>query len=324
MPEGDTVYLAARNLDGLLAGHELTVSDFRVPRYAELDLTGRTVEQVVSRGKHLLFRFSGATTLHTHFRMDGSWHLYRAGEPWTGGPQWQVRAVLGTAAWRAVGYRLPVLDVLPTADEHTVVGHLGPDLLGPDWDPAEAADRLRAAPDRAIGAALLDQRNLAGLGNLYRTEICFLAGLSPWTPVGAVADLPRLLERAHGVIGANKDRWLQVTTGDSRRGRWHWVYERSVCLRCGTRVSTALQDSDGSAVPPPGEQPHRAHRRPAAKLSAEPNDVAPAIGRTDGAGRGHQRLTYWCPACQRGPETRSYPVRVLLGSPTLGRTRYAP
>jgi endonuclease-8 len=316
MPEGDTVYLAARNLDAAIGRSELTVSDFRVPRYAELDLTGRTVDAVVSRGKHLLFRFSGARTLHTHFRMDGSWHLYRPGEPWKGGPDWQVRAVLGTSDWRAVGYRLPVLDVIATSDEDTLVGHLGPDLLGPDWDQQEAEHRLRAAPDRAIGAALLDQRNLAGLGNLYRTEVCFLAGVSPWTPVGEIADLPRLLERSHTVISANKDRWLQVTTGDSRRDRWHWVFERSRCLRCGTRVSTALQDSDGSPVPPPGVVPR--------STGATSGGGRSPGARSFGAGRGNQRVTYWCPTCQPGPAPRAYPVRMLLGSPTVGRTRYSP
>ncbi len=134
MPEGDTVYLAAKNLDAALAGSVLTVSDFRVPRYAEVDLVGVGVRSVVSRGKHLLTRFDDGRTLHTHFRMDGSWHLYRPDTPWHGGPVWQVRAILGTADWRAVGYRLPVLELLATADEDTVVGHLGPDLLGPDWD----------------------------------------------------------------------------------------------------------------------------------------------------------------------------------------------
>lgn len=328
MPEGDTVYLAARNLHAALAGAPLTLTDFRVPRYAEVDLAGSTVTEVVSRGKHLLFRLDDGHTLHTHFRMDGSWHLYRPGEPWKGGPVWQVRAVLGTADWRAVGYRLPVIDLVRTADEPALVGHLGPDLLGPDWDPAEALRRLSDAPDRAIGAALLDQRNLAGLGNLYRTEVCFLAGVSPWTAVRDVPDLPRLLERSHTVMSVNKDRWLQVTTGDSRRDRWHWVFERTRCLRCGTRVSTALQDSDGSPVVPHSTATSRrtAHAV-AATVAGAPLAGAPVAGPAvagSGAGRGQERVTYWCPSCQPGPAPRSYPIRVLLGAPTVGRTRYAP
>src|SRR5438067_7706619 len=114
-----------------LADRVLTRSDFRVPQHATADLTGRRVREVVSRGKHLLIRVEGGLTLHTHFRMDGSWRLYRAGERWRGGPAHQVRAVLTTAEWQAVGYRLPVVELLPTAAEDTVVGHLGPDLLGP-------------------------------------------------------------------------------------------------------------------------------------------------------------------------------------------------
>ena len=103
MPEGDTVWLAARRLDDCLAGDVLTTADLRVPRLATVDLVGRTVEGVRSYGKHLLFRLSGALSLHTHFRMDGSWHLYRHGRTWRGGPDWQVRAVLATELWQAVG-----------------------------------------------------------------------------------------------------------------------------------------------------------------------------------------------------------------------------
>ena len=110
MPEGDTVWLAGQRLHEALAGDLLVRSDFRVPSLATVDLSGQAVLEVVPRGKHLLTRLSGGLTLHTHFRMDGSWHLYRPGDRWTGGPEWQVRAVLETASWQAVGYRLPVVD----------------------------------------------------------------------------------------------------------------------------------------------------------------------------------------------------------------------
>src|SRR3954447_24833814 len=141
MPEGDTVWLAARRMHDALAGQALVRTDFRVPDLATVDLSGRDVLEVVSRGKHLLTRIDGGLTLHTHFRMDGTWHLYPSGARWTGGPAWQVRLVLETEQWQAVGYRLPVVELLPTADEHRVVGHLGPDLLGPTtgdgcWDEA--------------------------------------------------------------------------------------------------------------------------------------------------------------------------------------------
>jgi endonuclease VIII len=175
MPEGDTVWLAGRRLHDALAGDRLTRSDFRVPQLATTDLAGRTVTEVVSRGKHLLTRVDDDLTLHTHFRMDGTWHLYRPGDRWRGGPQWQVRVLLETAAWQAVGYRLPVVELLPRDREDDAVGHLGPDILGPDWDPAEAVRRLAAQPDREVGDALLDQRNLAGIGNLYKAESLFLA-----------------------------------------------------------------------------------------------------------------------------------------------------
>lgn len=268
MPEGDTVWLAARRLHDALAGSTLTRSDFRVPQLATVDLSGRPVTEVVSRGKHLLARIGavagqhGDLTLHTHLRMDGSWHLYRLGDRWRGGPQWQVRVLLETADWQAVGFRLPVVELLPREREDDVVGHLGPDLLGPDWDPAEALRRLARAPARELGPALLDQRNLAGVGNLYKSEICFLAGVTPWTPVGAVPDPAGVVERARALLMANRLRPEQVTTGDGRRGRQHWVFERTgrPCLRCGTRVAGAEQ----------GDGPYR-------------------------------RLSYWCPRCQSGP-----------------------
>jgi endonuclease-8 len=262
VPEGDTVWLAAQRLHDALAGRVLTTSDFRVPQLATADLTGRAVLAVVPRGKHLLSRVEGGLTLHTHFRMDGTWHLYRPGDRRRGGPDWQVRVVLANAEWEAVGYRLPVVELFETADEDRAVGHLGPDLLSPDWDLDEAVRRLRAEPGREIGMALLDQRNLAGIGNLYRTEALFLRGLTPWLTVAEVPDLPALVETARRLMTANRGRVEQSTTGSLRRGETHWVFERQgrPCRRCGTPVSSAEQ----------GE---------------------PA----------YQRLSYWCPRCQLGP-----------------------
>jgi endonuclease-8 len=259
MPEGDTVYLACQRLNQALAGQKITGSDFRVPEYANADLKGRTVLEVTPRGKHQLMRFDDGATLHTHFRMDGTWHLYRRGRPWHGGPAHQIRIILRTATWEAVGYRLPVLDLLPTSDEHAVVGHLGPDLLGPDWDADTAVARIGADPDRTIGEALLDQRNLAGIGTLYRAETLFLSGLHPRTPVGDVKDVGHVVERAHRLLQANKDRPDQSTTGDLRRGRTTWVYGRArhPCRRCGT---TILEETFGPT--------------------------------------GQERNSFWCPSCQ--------------------------
>ncbi|MQY15395.1 Endonuclease 8 1 [Streptomyces sp. RB5] len=238
MPEGDTVYRAARTLHEALAGQVLTRCDLRVPRLATADLTGRVVREVVPRGKHLLTRVEGGLTLHSHLRMDGAWHIYADGERWRGGPGHQIRAILGTAGPTAVGYRLPVLELLRTAEEDKAVGHLGPDLLGPDWDPAEAERRLLARPDRPLGEALLDQRTLAGIGNVYKSELCFLAQTHPYAPVSAVPDPARLVGLAKKLLEANKDRPARITTPGARPDRRLWVYGRTgkPCLRCRTPV----------------------------------------------------------------------------------------
>ena len=288
MPEGDTVWLAGKRLHDALAGDALVRSDFRVPSLATVDLAGQTVLEVVPRGKHLLTRLSGGLTLHTHFRMDGSWHLYRPGDRWSGGPEWQVRAVLETASWQAVGYRLPVVELLATSDEDAAVGHLGPDVLGPDWSADEAVRRLLAEPDAEVGMALLDQRNLAGLGNLYRCEVLFLQGLTPWVRVADVPDLPALVDKGRRLLLANRDRWEQSTTGSLRYGEMHWVFERSgkPCRRCGTRIATAEQGA-----------------------AAAPYSAA--------------RLTYWCPRCQLGPAPAPSRPPARRDRP-VGRTSYRP
>jgi endonuclease-8 len=240
VPEGDTVWRTGVHLDEALTGHVLTETDFRVPSAATLDLAGETVTGTVTRGKHLLTRIGDRHTLHTHLKMEGSWHLYKPDSRWKR-PDHQARVVLRTAERVAVGFSLGITEVIATADEHTVVGHLGPDLLGEDWDEEEALRRLREQPDRPIGEALLDQRNLAGVGNMYKCEICFLQGIHPTLPVRDVPDLPRVVRRSKLVLEANKHRVEQTTTGDLRRGRRLWVYTRDgqPCLRCGTRVEVA-------------------------------------------------------------------------------------
>ncbi|MBD0843883.1 Fpg/Nei family DNA glycosylase [Streptomyces sp. TRM68416] len=262
MPEGDTVWQAAQRLHGALAGKVLTGSDLRVPKYATADLAGRTVLDVTPRGKHLLARVEGGLTLHSHLGMEGSWKIYAARRRWTGGPTHQIRAVLSTADRTAVGYRLPVLELLRTSEESRAVGHLGPDLLGPDWDPELALANLLKDPARPLGEALLDQRNLAGIGNIYKSELCFLLGVTPWLPAGALpsdraAKLPVLAKK---LLEANRDRPVRSTTG--RRGQDLFVYGRAPrpCLRCRTPIRAADQ-GDGS----------------------------------------RERPTYWCPTCQTGP-----------------------
>jgi len=234
MPEGDTVLHTARRLQSALAGRLLTRFDLRVPRFATADLTGRTVLDVTPRGKHLLTRIEGGLTLHSHLRMDGTWRVYAPNERWRGGPAHQIRAILGTAERTAVGYRLPVLGLLRTADEEQVVGHLGPDLLGPDWDPALALRNLLADPARTVGDALLDQRNLAGIGNVFKCETCFVVRTTPWLPIGDLPAPERLVSAAKRLLEANRDRLR----------RHLFVYGRGdlPCRRCGTPISKAEQD----------------------------------------------------------------------------------
>jgi endonuclease-8 len=239
MPEGDVVWAAARRLHDALAGRELTRSDFRVPRLATTDLTGRAVDEVVSRGKHLLTRVDGDLTVHTHLRMEGSWRIQRAAAPVP--RDHRVRLVLANAEWQAAGYSLGVVELVRTSQEDRIVGQLGPDLLGPDWDAAEAVRRLLEAPERTIGEALLDQTRLAGIGNLYKAETLFLRGIDPWRPVGEVADLDGLVEVARRLLDANKQGVDQSTTGSRRRGDTTWVYGRRTCRRCGGPVRRAEQ-----------------------------------------------------------------------------------
>jgi endonuclease-8 len=177
--------------------------------------------------------------------MDGSWRVRPATERVTGGHR--IRLILANGTWQAVGYLLGVVEILPTATEHTVVGHLGPDLLGPDWDPAEAERRLRASPARPVGEALLDQRNLAGIGNIFATEVLFLRGLSPWRPVGEADDLRALVDLAQRLLDANKERPGIITTGSRRRGEETWIYGRAgqPCRRCGITIGRAQQGDPG-------------------------------------------------------------------------------
>ena len=247
MPEGDTVYLAAKRMAAALSGQCLTRGELRHPRLGEHDLSGRTVLGVHSVGKHLFTRFDDGRSLHTHFRMDGSWHLYQPGQRWRR-PNHQARAVLTTQDRVAVGFLLHDMALLATPDEHRLVGHLGPDLLNAEWDDndaALAARRLREQPDVELGLALLDQRIMAGIGNLYKTEMCFLLGVPPWVPVREV-DADAVVALAQRLLLANADRPEQSTTGELARGKQHWVYERAgrPCRRCGERVIRWVQGAD--------------------------------------------------------------------------------
>ena len=240
MPEGDSVFRLAVRLRAALDGRVLESADLRVPRHATADLSGRRVLGHDTVGKHLLQRFEGGLTLHTHLRLDGSWTVTRARRavPPRVLPDVRVRLATdrGTTAW---GIALPVVELVETRDEAAVVGFLGPDPLRDDWDEAEAVRRVGAAPDRPVLEAIRDQRNLAGLGNLWVNEVCFLRGVHPDRPVREVAVEPlvRLAARMLRHSATRADAY-QVTTGNRRRGESHWVVGRAgrPCLRCGTGV----------------------------------------------------------------------------------------
>lgn len=242
MPEGDTVWRTAKQLRAALVDTEITTFDLRVPRYATADARGGRIIAVRSRGKHLLIdidRSSKALVLHTTLGMDGVWRVFPQGQRWRGGPAFAIRAVIGNERQVAVGYALPHVDLLAADAQDSVVGHLGPDLLGADWDSARAVELLRSQPQRPLGEALLDQRNLAGIGNVYKSEVCFIHRVHPATPIGEVPDLESIAETAHRLLVINAPQAKRVTTGDFRRPLWVYSRAGQPCRRCGTVIQTA-------------------------------------------------------------------------------------
>ena len=263
MPEGDTVFRTAARLHEALAGTVLLRAELRWPSLAGLDLAGAHTVAVVARGKHLLHRLDTGLTLHSHLRMEGQWRIEdTATLPPALLRNPQVRAVLVAPRWTAVGLRLGLLHVVPTRDELTLVGHLGPDLLGPDWQPEVAVARVRAS-GTSIGAALLDQRQLAGIGTMYAAEALFLEALGPWTPVDTLdeAAVHRVVSRARRLLQLGCSSAVQSTTGSRTPGETTYVHARSgrPCRRCGELVRVA-------PIGPPG----------------------------------HQRTMFYCPRCQGG------------------------
>jgi endonuclease-8 len=266
MPEGDTVWRAAHLLDRALTGRVITRFELRVPRAATADLTGETVTASVARGKHLLLRTSGGSTLHTHLKMEGEWLVLRPGSRWPR-PAFRARAIVATASAEAVGFDLGLVELLPgtaehPADEADAVGYLGPDPLNDDpFDAAEAAHNVGTDP-RPIHVALQDQRNVAGFGNEYANELLFLRGVHPRIPATEV-NAAKLIDLGTRTIRANRDRAIRSFTGDTRRGRSNWVYGRArqPCRRCGSLIETEM-------------------------LGADPT---------------RERTVFWCPRCQPAP-----------------------
>jgi endonuclease-8 len=275
MPEGDTIFRSARALHQALAGRQVTLFETAYAPLASVDdqtpLTGRTIEQVESRGKWLLVHFSGDLILATHMLMSGSWHIYRVGERWKRARS-HMRIVLGTADFVAVAFNVPVarFHTARTLERFAGVAGLGPDLLGRSFAVDEAGTRLLEHRSEEVGNVLLNQRVMAGIGNVFKSEICFACGVNPFRTVGTLRpqELECLLATARRFLAANVadgsgDAIVTYTggrrtTGSSDPAARLWVYRRagSSCRRCGTRILTRKQG-----------------------LSA--------------------RSTYWCPDCQK-------------------------
>lgn len=278
MPEGDTIFRAARTLHRALAGHTVTHFESVYPRltrvHEDAPITGRTVESVRSSGKHLLMAFSGDLTLRTHMRMNGSWHVYRPGEAWQR-PRRDMRIVVATAAFVAVGFSIPVAEWLRSSElrRSKDLTSLGPDLLADEFDQGEAFRRVRARPSEPIADVLLNQRVLAGIGNVYKSEVLFACRIYPFETVEQLSDeqINALLMTARKFLRANVTEGLAAmttymgfrrTTGRDDPSARLWVYGRvgEPCRRCETPI---LIDTRGN----------------------------------------NARLTYWCSRCQAGDRT---------------------
>ncbi len=283
MPEGDTVHRTADRLDAALRDAVVERAELRWPSVPDVDLSGSRTLEVVARGKHLLHRFDTGATLHTHLRMEGQWRVEHPGERTERVLRRQdLRAAVLTDTWSAFGLRLGMLDLVPTARESDLVGHLGPDVLGPDWDAAVAAARVTAS-ERFVGDTLLDQRVLAGVGTFWASEILFLERVLPWTAARDLdpAQVVAMLTRLHRLMDTARSTGWQASTGLQRSGEEAYVHARSgrPCRRCGGTVRVA----------------------------------------TTGAAP-RQRTMFYCPTCQGGlaPTDDGRPQRPL-GS---GRRRY--
>ena len=265
MPEGDAVWRTARRLHTALAGAAVVASDLRVPALATVDLSGRRTVEVVSRGKHLLHRLEGDLTLHSHLRMEGRWKVYRGRgrEAVRTSQRHTIRAIVTTGAVAAVGESLGMLDLVRTTREDQVVGHLGPDLLDPAYDGDVAVANLMRRPECTVTEALLDQRNLAGIGTIFASEPLFLHALHPWALVGEVGEdaVTEIVETARGLLVRSCRLGRTTITGRTDTLDDAWVHGRVglPCLRCATTIRLA----------PIGAQPR-------------------------------ERVMFYCPSCQGG------------------------
>jgi endonuclease-8 len=274
MPEGDLIFRTARTLHRALAGYEVVRFESVLPSltrvHEDTPITGRTIESVAAAGKHVLMRFSGDLVLRTHMRMNGSWHIYRPGEAWQR-PRRDMRLVVATKRFEAVGFNVPVAEFLKPADlaRQDDLRLMGPDLLGERFDVAEAIRRFRERNSLEIADALLNQRIAAGAGNIYKSEVLFLCGVDPFAPVHRLTDeqLREILATARKHLTANVvDPKGGITTyrgyrrgpgRDASERRYVYGRARKPCRKCGTLIRVRAQGPNA-------------------------------------------RLTYWCPKCQDG------------------------
>jgi endonuclease-8 len=278
MPEGDTIYRSARALQRAIGGKVVTGFEAALAKIASVDdntpITGRTITSVESRGKWLLIQFSGDLILATHMLMSGSWHLYRTGERWQM-PRSRMRIVITTSEWQAVAFNVPVAEFYTarTLERSSQIPKLGPDILSADFTLQQGVERLKQyalkSPTSEVGTTLLNQRVLAGLGNVYKSEVAFSAGVHPFRAIGTLTppEIERLVEFAHRYLKANvidgKGDGIVTYSGNRRtthatdRRERLWVYGRQhqECRRCGATI----------------------------------------LMRRQGTGA---RSTYWCPDCQ--------------------------
>lgn len=271
MPEGDTIFQTAAALRPLLVGQTILAARARAPGPNIGRVIGSTVVSIEPTGKHMVMRFDNGLALHTHLRMTGTWHRYAPGERWKI-PSWRARVVLEVADHVVVCFNAPVVELMDerAVSLHPAIVSLGPDLMRDDFDADLAFIRLRDRSDIEIAEALLDQRAMAGVGNVFKSEILFLEGLNPWTHVSSVDDptLRHLVATAQRLLlmNATPGHPARITTrGDSgAHGSRLWVYGRAnrPCLRCGTAVSVRAQGQ-------------------------------------------LNRPTYWCPRCQPPPAPES-------------------
>lgn len=272
MPEGDTIFRTAQTLHCALAGQRVTRFESVYPALTRVDhdrpLKGRLVESVVSRGKHVLMELSGDLILHTHMRMHGSWHVYRPGERWQR-PGRDMRVLVETKPYVAVAFNVPVAELLTSAGlaRHESLSALGPDLTDPAFDAADVVKRMRAHDSEPIQDVVLNQRVLSGIGNVFKSEVLFVAGVDPFARTGDLSDaqLARTIEVARRQMAMNIGSRIggmpagggRRTTGSLDATAKLWVYGRGgrACRRCGTPIASKVTGVDG-------------------------------------------RLTYWCPQCQ--------------------------